>query len=163
MAGARACTPSSSSSVSRLAILAVAWLRAPRRRHAVILFVLVLAGVFTHVSMFLVGAGLLPARRTASRSAKRGAGGARSWAPARGGPSLWGPRFSCSPAAVTPTGFRAPHRRASSTRSAEPGDQRNPHRHALVCSWSSGLAAVLLVRSDRRLVLTVWARVSRSR
>ena len=55
-----------------LAILAEAWLRAPRRRHAAILFVLVLAGLLTHVSMFLVGAGLFAlAGRRRDRAAWR--------------------------------------------------------------------------------------------
>jgi hypothetical protein len=49
-----------------VAILADAWLRAPRRRHAPILAALVLIGLLTHVSMFLFAFGLLvlPGRRT---------------------------------------------------------------------------------------------------
>lgn len=98
-----------------LAILAEAWLRAPRRRHAVILFVLVLAGVFTHVSMLLLGAGLLLlAGRRRDREAWRwrgaivGAGAvwAVLWGPAflvqsQGGHSDWIPRTT--PARVVDT------------------------------------------------------------
>ena len=75
-----------------LAILAESWLRAPRRRHAPILAVLVLAGLLTHVSMFLLGAGLfaLAGRRT-DREAWRWRGaivaGGAAWA------VLWGPSF----------------------------------------------------------------------
>ena len=98
-----------------LAILAEAWLRAPRRRHAVILFVLVLAGLLTHVSMFLVGAGLFVlAGRRRDRDAWRwrgaivGAGAvwAVLWGPAflvqtQGGHSDWIPRTT--PARVVDT------------------------------------------------------------
>ncbi|HEY3723253.1 MAG TPA: hypothetical protein VGN59_07810 [Acidimicrobiia bacterium] len=42
-----------------IAVLASAWLVRPRRVHAVLLGVLVFAGLMTHTSMFLLGAGLL--------------------------------------------------------------------------------------------------------
>src|SRR3954447_12580363 len=48
-----------------VAVVAEAWLRAPRSRHAGLVGMLVFLGLLTHVSMFLVGAGLfaLPGRR----------------------------------------------------------------------------------------------------
>ena len=75
-----------------VAILAESWLRTPRRRHATILFVLVLAGLFTHVSMFLVGAGLFAlAGRRIDRDAWRWRGAILGagivWA------AVWGPSF----------------------------------------------------------------------
>jgi hypothetical protein len=89
-----------------LAILAESWLRAPRRRHASILAVLVFVGLLTHVSMFLVGAGLLAlAGRRTDRDAWRwrgalaaaGAGWAVLWGASfvvqtQGGHSDWIPR-----------------------------------------------------------------------
>jgi hypothetical protein len=86
-----------------LAVLADAWLRAPKRGHARILSVLVLVGFLTHVSMFLVGAGLFVlAGRCRDREAWRwrgailaaGAGWAVLWGPSflvqsRGGHSDW--------------------------------------------------------------------------
>ena len=75
-----------------VAVLAYVWLRAPRRRHAYLLGILVLLGLLTHVSMFLVGAGLLalPGRRR-DREAWRWRGaiaaGGAGWA------ALWGSSF----------------------------------------------------------------------
>ncbi len=93
-----------------LAILAESWLRKPQRRHTPILGALVLAGLLTHVSMFLVGAGLfaLAGRRTDReawrwRGAIVGAGAvwAVVWGPSflvqtRGGHSDWIPRTTPS-------------------------------------------------------------------
>jgi uncharacterized membrane protein len=75
-----------------VAVLADAWLRSPRRRHAPILGVLVLLGLLTHVSMFLVGAGLfaLPGRRR-DREAWRWRGAIL--AAGVGWAVLWGPSF----------------------------------------------------------------------
>jgi hypothetical protein len=98
-----------------LAILAEAWLRAPRRRHAAILFALVLAGLLTHVSMFLVGTGLFVlAGRRRDREAWRWRGALLSagavwavvWGAAflvqtQGGHSDWIPRTT--PARVVDT------------------------------------------------------------
>ena len=91
-----------------VAVLADRWLRRPRARQSVLLALLVFAGLLTHVSMFLLVAGLLllPGRRTDQaawqwRSAI--AAGALGWAAlwgasflvqARGGHSAWIPRTS---------------------------------------------------------------------
>jgi Dolichyl-phosphate-mannose-protein mannosyltransferase len=93
-----------------IAILAESWLRAPRKRHAPILAALVLVGMLTHVSMFLVAIGLfaLAGRRTDReawrwRGAIVGAGAAWAviWGPSfiaqsRGGHSDWIPRTTAS-------------------------------------------------------------------
>ena len=91
-------------------VLADAWLCRPRRWHGWALGVLVLAGLLTHVSMFLVGAGLLvlPGLRR-DRDAWRwrlavvagGAGWAVLWGSSflvqsRGGHSDWIPRTTAS-------------------------------------------------------------------
>jgi hypothetical protein len=93
-----------------IAMLCEAWLRAPRRRHALVLGALVLVGLFTHVSMFLLAAGLfaLAGRRT-DRDAWRwraaivaaGCAWAVVWGPsfavqATGGHSDWIPRTTIS-------------------------------------------------------------------
>ncbi|MGZ6928091.1 MAG: glycosyltransferase family 39 protein [Acidimicrobiia bacterium] len=88
-----------------IAFVADRWLRAPRRGHSVALGGLVLAGLLTHVSMFLLAAGLLALagrRRDAAAWQWRGAVGAALvgwalvWAPAfvvqaQGGHSAWIP------------------------------------------------------------------------
>jgi hypothetical protein len=89
-----------------IAVLAHAWLRAPRPWHARLLAVLVFIGLLTHVSMILLAVGLftLPGRRT-DREAWRwrraigvaGIAWALVWGPsflvqARGGHSSWIPR-----------------------------------------------------------------------
>jgi hypothetical protein len=136
-----------------LAVLAEAWLRAPRRRHAPILGVLVLAGLLTHVSMFLIGAGLfaLAGRRTDRdawrwRGAILGAGAAWAvlWGPSflaqtRGGHSDWIPR-------TTATGVVDTVASLVTSNTA----------HALVLFSAVVAGGVLLLRRDRRLG-TVWA------
>jgi len=91
-----------------IAVLAWTWLRRPRTWHAPALGALVLAGLLTHVSMFLLGFGLLaiPGRRTDADAwrwraaiACGGAGwallwGATFWVQAHGGHSGWIPRTS---------------------------------------------------------------------
>ena len=74
------------------AVLAEAWLRRPRRWHAPAIGALVLVGLLTHVSMFLLGAGLLVlAGRRTDRAAWQWrialAAGLAGWA------VLWGPSF----------------------------------------------------------------------
>lgn len=75
-----------------IAVLTSAWLARPRRLHAVLLGLLVFAGLLTHVSMFLLAAGLLvvPGRRT-DRAAWQWraaiAAGGFGWA------ALWGTHF----------------------------------------------------------------------
>ena len=74
------------------AVLAEAWLRRPRRWHAPAIGALVLVGLLTHVSMFLLGAGLLAlAGRRTDREAWQWrialAAGLAGWA------VLWGPSF----------------------------------------------------------------------
>ena len=91
-----------------LAMLALTWIRRPNRRIAIAMGALVLLGLLTHVSMFLVAAGLftLPGRRT-DRDAwwwrgaivTAGLGWAALWGAtfviqARGGHSAWIPRTS---------------------------------------------------------------------
>jgi hypothetical protein len=73
-------------------VLADTWLRRPRRRHAYALAGLVFVGLLTHVSMFLVGAGLLVLagrRRDADAWRWRAAvvAGGTGWA------ALWGASF----------------------------------------------------------------------
>jgi hypothetical protein len=74
------------------AFVVASWLERPRRWHAPLVGVLVFIGLLTHVSMFLLGAGLLcvPGRRT-DREAWRWrialAGGLLGWM------ALWGPSF----------------------------------------------------------------------
>jgi uncharacterized membrane protein len=75
-----------------VAVLAEAWLRAPRRRHEVIVGALTFVGLMTHVSMFLVAIGLLTlagARRDVHAWRWRAAiaTGVAGWA------LLWGPSF----------------------------------------------------------------------
>ncbi|HEY7135657.1 MAG TPA: hypothetical protein VIB48_11365 [Acidimicrobiia bacterium] len=91
-----------------IAVLAWTWLRRPRPWHAAALGALVLAGLLTHVSMFLLGFGLvaIPGRRTDTdawrwRLAIAGAAagwavlwGATFWVQAHGGHSGWIPRTS---------------------------------------------------------------------
>jgi hypothetical protein len=91
-----------------IAVLVSTWLTRPARRHSVLLGVLVLVGLLTHVSMFLLAFGLLlvPGRRTDRESWWwRGAvvvavaGWAMLWGPsflvqARGGHSSWIPATS---------------------------------------------------------------------
>jgi hypothetical protein len=88
------------------AVLADTWLRRPRRWHAPVVGALVFVGLMTHVSMFLLGAGLLAlAGRRTDRAAwqwRAGlatglAGWALVWGPTfvaqtRGGHSDWIPR-----------------------------------------------------------------------
>jgi hypothetical protein len=74
------------------AVLADAWLRRPRRRHAVAIGVLVLAGLLTHVQVFLLAGGLvvLAGIRTDRAAWEWRAGiaaGIAGWA------VLWGPSF----------------------------------------------------------------------
>ncbi len=135
-----------------LAVLAESWLRAPRRRHAPILGVLVLAGLLTHVSMFLVGAGLLAlAGRRSDRDAWRwrvailGAGAvwAVVWGPSflvqtRGGHSDWIPR-------TTPAGV------VNTVASLVANDAAA----GLLLFAAVVAGGVLLVRRDRRLG-AVW-------
>ena len=93
-----------------VAMLAAAWITRPRRWHAPVLGALVFAGLLTHVSMFLLAAGLLalPGLRT-DRDAWRwrvaiglgGLGWALVWGTtfltqARGGHSSWIPPTSIS-------------------------------------------------------------------
>jgi len=74
------------------AVLADAWLRRPRRWHAPAIGALVVLGLLTHVSMFLLGAGLLLlAGRRTDREAWRWRGGLA--AGALGWGVLWGPSF----------------------------------------------------------------------
>jgi hypothetical protein len=96
-----------------IAVLAAAWLARPRRAHAVLLGVLVFAGLMTHTSMFLLAAGLLalPGLRTDRpawlwRGALLGAGagwaalwGSHFVVQAQGGHSAWIP--STTPATLT--------------------------------------------------------------
>ena len=75
-----------------VAVLGEAWLRAPRRRHELIVGVLTFVGLMTHVSMLLVAVGLLLLAGTRrDRDAWRWrtsiAAGAAAWA------LLWGPSF----------------------------------------------------------------------
>ena len=88
------------------AVVAESWLRSPRRRHAVVIGVLVFLGLLTHVSMFLAAIGLLAlAGARGDRDAWRwrtgilvaAAGWALLWGPAfltqaAGGHSSWIPR-----------------------------------------------------------------------
>jgi uncharacterized membrane protein len=74
------------------AVVADSWLRAPRRRHAVIAGALTFVGLMTHVSMLLLAVGLvaLAGRRRDSDAWRWRAGiaaGAAGWA------LLWGPSF----------------------------------------------------------------------
>jgi hypothetical protein len=93
-----------------IAVLATTWYSRPRRWHAPALGVLVFVGLLTHVSMFLLAAGLLafPGRRT-DRDARRwraaivlaGLGWALVWGPsfltqAAGGHSAWIPPTTAS-------------------------------------------------------------------
>jgi hypothetical protein len=82
--------------------------------HAYLPGILVLLGLLTHVSMFLVGAGLLalPGRR---RDCEAWRWRVRSPPPARGGPRCGAPPSSCRPGVATRTGSRGPHRAAWST------------------------------------------------
>ncbi len=91
-------------------VLADTWMRRPRRWHAWALGALVLAGLLTHVSMFLLGAGLIVLAGTRrDRDAWRwrlaivagGAGWAALWGSSflvqsRGGHSDWIPRTTFS-------------------------------------------------------------------
>jgi hypothetical protein len=93
-----------------VAMLAAAWLKRPQRWHAPTLGLLVLLGLLTHTSMFLLAAGLLvvPGRRLDADAWRwRAAIGAAVvawlaiWGPAfmtqaRGGHSSWIPRTSMS-------------------------------------------------------------------
>jgi hypothetical protein len=97
------------------AVLTDAWLRRPRRWHAPALAVLVLLGLLTHVSMFLLAGGLVAAaglRRDHSAWRWRfailvgGVGWAVLWGPsfltqARGGHSDWIPRTTLDRAVHT--------------------------------------------------------------
>jgi hypothetical protein len=135
-----------------IAILAESWLRAPRRRHAPILAVLVLVGLLTHVSMFLLGTGLfaLAGRRT-DREAWRwrgaivvaGAAWAALWgasflAQTRGGHSDWIPR-------TTPSGVIDTVAHLVTNTSTD----------ALAIAAAVVVGGVLVWRRDRRLG-TVW-------
>lgn len=94
-------------------MLTEAWLLRPRARHALLLGALVFAGLLTHVSMFLLAAGLLVVpgiRRDRAAWQWRGAiaGGGLAWAAvwgthfviqAQGGHSSWIP--STTPATLT--------------------------------------------------------------
>jgi hypothetical protein len=75
-----------------VAIVTEAWMRAPRRRHAVLISVVVFLGLMTHVSMILAAIGLLAiAGRRRDADAWRWRAGialaATGWA------VLWGPSF----------------------------------------------------------------------
>jgi uncharacterized membrane protein len=74
------------------AYLAAQWLERPRRWHAPVIGVVVLAGLLTHVSMFLLGAGLLT---VAGRRRDRPAWAWRLALAAAlvGWTALWGPSF----------------------------------------------------------------------
>ncbi len=129
-----------------VAVLAYAWLRAPRRRHAYLLGILVLLGLLTHVSMFLVGAGLLAlpglrrdreAWRWRSAIVAAGAGWAVLWGSsflvqARGGHSDWIPRTT-------------PGRVVDTVSSLVTKDTA----FALVIVFAVAAGGVLLVRNDR--------------
>jgi mannosyltransferase len=76
-----------------IAVLAAAWLATPRYWHAPTLGVLVFVGLVTHVSMFLLGAGLLalPGRRTEREAWRWRAAiglGVVAWV------VVWGPSFT---------------------------------------------------------------------
>ncbi|MCU1456010.1 MAG: hypothetical protein JWL73_102 [Actinomycetia bacterium] len=130
-----------------IAMLADAWLRRPRRWHAPLLALLMLLGLLTHVSFFLVGAGLfvLPGRRTDHEAWKwRGAivigglGWAALWGPqflvqTRGGHSSWIPRTTVSTFVTTLGQLVTPN--------------SGLHLLALVAVVAGGF---LISRSDRR-------------
>jgi hypothetical protein len=130
------------------AVLAEAWLRRPRRWHAPAAGALVFVGLMTHVSMFLLGAGLLVlAGRRADREAWRWrvalAAGLAGWA------VLWGPTF------LTQTGGGHSNWIPRTTLAGM------VHTYARLVTYQSALAlaavvavaagAILLVREDRRL------------
>ncbi len=93
-----------------MAMLADAWMRRPRRWHAPVLALLVLLGLLTHVSFFLVSAGLFvvpglrrdrPAWKWRGAIVAGGLGWALLWGPhflvqTRGGHSDWIPRTTAS-------------------------------------------------------------------
>ena len=131
-----------------VAALTSAWLTRPRTRHAVLLGVLVFAGLLTHVSMFLLAAGLMtvpglrrdrPAWQWRGAIASGGLGWALVWGThfviqAKGGHSSWIP--STTPATL-----------------ATAVSHLLTFESALVLPAVAAIVAgaVLIVRSDRRL------------
>ena len=131
-----------------IAALTNAWLNRPRTRHAVLLGVLVFAGLLTHVSMFLLAAGLMAvpgSRRDRAAWQWRGAivGGGLGWA------LIWGAHFV----------VQAQGGHSSWIPSTTPATLATAISHLL--TFEAALVvpavvaivagAVLLVRSDRRL------------
>ncbi len=128
--------------------LTSAWLTRPRARHAVLLGLLVFAGLLTHVSMFLLAAGLMTVpglRRDRAAWQWRGAiaGGGLGWA------LVWGTHFV----------VQAQGGHSSWIPSTTPATLATAVAHLL--TFESALVlpavavtvagAVLIVRSDRRL------------
>jgi hypothetical protein len=129
-------------------VLADTWLRRPRSWHAPAIGALVMVGLLTHVSMFLLGAGLLLlAGRRTDREAWRwraglaagAAGWGVLWGPSflvqtRGGHSDWIPRTTVARMIDTYGRLITYHTEL--------------HLFVLI---AVGLGAVVLVRSDRKL------------
>jgi len=135
------------------AVLADTWLRRPRRWHAPAIGALVMIGLLTHVSMFLLGAGLLLlAGGRTDREAWRWRGGLAAGAVAWG--LLWGPSFLVQTQGghsdwiprTTLNGMITNFGRLITYESGL-------HVFALI---AVGLGAIVLVRADRRLG-RVWA------
>lgn len=131
-----------------VAALTGAWLTRPRARHAFLLGVLVFAGLLTHVSMFLLAAGLLtvPGRRRDRAAWQwRGAiaGGGLGWA------LVWGTHFV----------VQAQGGHSSWIPSTTPATLATAVAHLLTpdsllvvpAVAATVVGAVLLVRSDARL------------
>ena len=131
-----------------VAALTSAWLKRPRARHAVLLGFLVFAGLLTHVSMFLLAAGLITVpglRRDRAAWQWRGAiaGGGLGWA------LVWGTHFV----------IQAQGGHSSWIPSTTPATLATAVAHLL--TFESALVlpaaavivagAVLIVRSDRQL------------
>jgi len=135
-------------------VLADAWLRRPRRWHSYALAGLVLAGLLTHVSMFLVGAGLLVLAGTRrDREAWRwrlavvagGAGWAALWGTSflvqsRGGHSDWIPRTTVTGLLDTLSSLTT-----------------NATAFALPVVLAVVLGGVLLIRRDPRTAKVWWS------
>jgi hypothetical protein len=131
-----------------VAVLAEAWLRQPRRWHAAAVGAVVFLGLLTHVSMFLLGAGLLLlAGRRADRAAWQWrlglAAGVAGWAvlwgqsflvQTRGGHSDWIPRTTWG-GMIIAAGRLVTYQ---------------AWLHVIVFA-AVGAGAFLLVRADRRL------------
>jgi hypothetical protein len=131
-----------------VAVLADSWLQRPRRWHAPVVGALVFVGLLTHVSMFLLGAGLLVlAGRRTDRAAWQWrialavgvTGWALLWGPSfliqtRGGHSDWIPRTTFGGMIIT-FGRLVTYQ---------------PWLHVIV-SLAVAAGAFVLVRADRRL------------